>query len=301
MCEQKCHRARPALSFALLVAAVLAGCGSTSPGSSQGQSPRQPTDLQTQGKEIFARPSWELAPANQGTNNATPVVVNGAQQRTTWAILLATFAGSDHAALAAKALGMAREAGLKDAFVEAHKEGTALLVGGFDDPFSDKARDELVRVRLVAAGGEPLFPTATMAAPASRAVNGSIPELDLRSAKRQFGDKVAQYTLQVAVYTRLDNEKASASELAEFRKAAEDAAQALRREGEQAFYYHGPFGSSVTVGLFSTPDERTGQAAALRKKYPENLINGQPTKIAPRRMMKVVQPQRSFIVEVPQD
>lgn len=213
--------------------------------------------------------------------------------------MLTTFTGANQLALANRALAQAREVGLKEAFLEGRKEGTALLFGSFDGPFADKAKEELVRVRLVPAGQEPLFPGAMLVAPATRAVEGSIPALDLRSAKQQFGEKVARYTLQVAVYTRMDDEKSSPSELAEFRKAAEDAAVALRREGEQAFYYHGPFGSSVTVGLFSTPDERSGLAAVLRTKYPQNLINGQPTKVGSPLTIKNAQPQRSFIVEVP--
>ncbi|MEK6701589.1 MAG: hypothetical protein AABZ53_04950 [Planctomycetota bacterium] len=297
-CEQKCERARPALSLALLATFLLAGCGT---GTNQTVRPaaKELTELQATGQQVFARPSWELSPTNQAPGAVGPGAASVGPQRSTWSIVLSTFAGANQEGLASKALAQAREAGLKDAFLEARKDGTALLFGSFDSPVSDKARDELIRVRLVPAGQDPFYPSAMLVAPASRAVEGSIPALDLRGAKQQFGEKVARYTLQVAVYTRMDDEKSSPSELAEFRKAAEDAAVALRREGEQAFYYHGPFGSSVTVGLFSTPDERTGLAAELRKKYPQNLINGQPTKVASPATIKYAQPQRSFIVEVP--
>ena len=56
----------------------------------------------------------------------------------------------------------------------------------------------------------------------------------------------------------------------------------LRREGELAFYCHGPNRSMVTIGIFGIEDFDPQKPAMtsprlveLRKRYPYNLQNGQ--------------------------
>jgi hypothetical protein len=112
-------------------------------------------------------------------------------------------------------------------------------------------------------------------------VQGSIPELDLRSVHKDPMSK-AKYTLQVGVYGRLDTQGTSASDLAEFRRAAEQAAAKLRREGEEAYYFHGPSRSMVLIGAFDETEYDESHPGAgdgprlkeARQKFPYNLVNG---------------------------
>ena len=113
------------------------------------------------------------------------------------------------------------------------------------------------------------------------------------------------------MYTRRDK-AATPKEMAEFRKHAELAVTTLRREGEQAFYYHGPTGSMVTVGLFGQ-DDFDPQAAGVespmlkqvRKRYPYNLLNGQGMKENVKVQLEgggageATRMQPSSLVEVP--
>ena len=102
----------------------------------------------------------------------------------------------------------------------------------------------------------------------------------LVQAKAMFGSE-ALYSLQIAVYGRRDLPNPSEADLAETRKAAEQAAIRLRQEGEQAFYYHGPRMSMVTIGVFGiddfdpqTPSYKSSRLLAAQKRHPYNLYNG---------------------------
>ena len=86
-----------------------------------------------------------------------------------------------------------------------------------------------------------------------------MPDFDLATVKARRGTKKPLYTLQIAVYGRPDNTDATKEDLAQFRKSAEEAVVQLRREGEQAYYYHGPNRSMVTVGIFSEDDAGFGK------------------------------------------
>jgi hypothetical protein len=90
----------------------------------------------------------------------------------------------------------------------------------------------------------------------------------------------------------------------DFRQAAEQAAAALHQQGEQAYYYHGPNRSLVTIGLFTEndfvqqgPQRAYGpQIKQLQQRFPYNLANGltQIQKIDGRTIGE----QPSFIVRV---
>ena len=89
------------------------------------------------------------------------------------------------------------------------------------------------------------------------------------------------YSLQVGVYARTDRSRPSTTELQEFRNASEAAVRQLRGDGVEAYYYHGPNSSSVTVGVWGEDDHKTNstliesaELMAMRAKFPELLING---------------------------
>lgn len=229
-------------------------------------------------------------PAVFGKFGAAPGDATGdpskAPEGATWTIVLATFRGQGHAAAAAAALPKIRAySGLTAAFVETRGQDASLVgLGRFVEPGSSAALAELRRVRAIAgsgtdgAGAKP-FEGAFFAPPAGAAAgaSGARPEYNLTRAREQHG-KGAFVTLQVGVYERTDLGATSAQDLAEIRAAAEQAAAQLRREGEEAYYYHGPRRSMVTIGAFPEEDvtqKRSPAAAALRKRHPYNLLNGQ--------------------------
>jgi hypothetical protein len=147
------------------------------------------------------------------------------------------------------------------------------------------------------------------------ATAATLMQFDLSTVRGRVGDDV-KYTLQVARYGHADRSQPTPEELAGFREAAEQAVLELRREGDEAYFYHGPFGSSVTVGLFTEADyvtqirdERGGitnlpkpyesaTLSALRAKYPHNLVNGKTLQVRRKGSEEMVT-QGSFLVGVP--
>ena len=157
-----------------------------------------------------------------------------------------------------------------------------LVLGRFADPLSDEAVAAQRRVRAIEVNGQKPFMGAVMVRERGPAPgNDRLARFDLRNAKNLHGDD-AFYTLQIGIYTRTDNQRPSRSDLASFRKSAEDAVEALRRAGEPAFFYHGPSSSMITVGLFDeddidltvVPEIESPRLQAVRRRHPHNLLNG---------------------------
>jgi hypothetical protein len=190
--------------------------------------------------------------------------------------------------------------------VQERGRSAVVAVGAFSDPTSPQAEAALKAVRELTIDGKQPFAAAFLAPPGSLANVGRRPELNLLSARQQFGDQ-ARFTLQVGAYGRDDiaDRQPTEAELKDVRKAAEDAAAALRAEGELAFYYHGPRRSMVTIGVFTDADAQSvnspnrAELNALRKRFPNNLYNGQG--IRERVGNSVPRLQRSQLVEIPQE
>ena len=262
-----------------IVASILTGGCAGSPSASDSQRVRE------QGRELFtpaARPADGQA----------------------WAIVLAVISGGDE--LVPRALGQIRAMGLPEAYAERRSDrGTAILYGRYDGPEGRAAQADLARIRdHVVDGGRP-FAHAFLAPP-TVGIGGSTPQYDLRGVWAAFGPD-ALYTLQIGAYGRSDREHPAPDELAEFRRLAEQAVGQLRREGEPAFYFHGPNMSMVTVGVFGPDDHdptnplaESVELADLRLRFPNNLLNGKGvqetvrTTQGPRKIL-----QRSRLVAIP--
>lgn len=228
-----------------------------------------------------------------------------------WSIVLATFSDPNpevEAERARRALWTAQtSAGLIGAFLERRSGGMALAYGRYQDPRSAEAQADLQRVRAITLEGERPFAAAVVAPPPGpdASVAG---EFDLRGVKRRYGDR-ALYTLQVGAYMRADRKPASEPDLAAFARAAEEAARRLRRDGDEAFYYHGPNGSMVTVGLFGQEDvgsSGTGpRVELLRQRHPYNLVNGEAYRVRVRGVPEsdpgAWRLQTSSLVEIPNE
>ena len=288
----------------LCLLALLAGCGTPQPAPVS----TTPAD----GKQVFTRPTWTTSSvgdpprqtgttANPTANPTTDAVGGGAGQasakRTTWSILLgvATGPGADRQAATLAAIAT-REGRMTGTFLEHKGDGFAVLYGEYEEPGSIEAKKDLAAARAVDVGGAKPFEGAIMAAPVVRGAAGTTPEHDLRLAKQLFGAKKAKYTLQVGIYARSDREKPTKEQVAEFRKAAEEAVKVFRAQGEQSFYYHGTERSTVTVGLFATDDDPA--IKALQKRFPNHMINGQTTTNAKAEQQGGVKGQPCIVVEV---
>jgi hypothetical protein len=221
-----------------------------------------------------------------------------------WSIVLFTFSRETDAAKASETLAQVRSSGLPEARLE--ERGPALVIAYGEYPSADSraAKADLERVKAILINGGTPFIGAVLSPPPYEALPGTIPEYDLRNVPMRFG-KDALYTLQVGVYCRVDDQEPTAKELGEFREAAERAVVELRRQGETAFYYHGPRRSSVTVGVFfekdyNVRDPRTQSPVlvALRAKYPYNLANGAGLQRTQRGSERAVM-DPSFIVNIP--
>jgi hypothetical protein len=267
-------------------------------------SPRDDAMIE-EGKKVLSAPGATSGAASPGKG---------------WSVFIAAFRGDDKQAQAEEGLRRVRTlGGLPEAFIEARGEALVVAYGSFAEATSPEARAALERVRTMeiefdGKRGKP-FESAVLVPPEAASA-GTIPEYDLRQARKQ--NAWAIYTLQVAFYGKLDGPPATPQETQEFRKAAEEAAVRLRREGDLAFYYHGQRGSTVTVGLFGADDFVAAQGAgkpeyespalkALRKRYPNNLVNGAGVRQtvstigADGQMRKTAILQPSGLVGVPKD
>lgn len=173
-----------------------------------------------------------------------------------------------------------REGGLPEAYLQKRDKSTLICVGRFADPDQPEAHDALKRVKQIEVSGKRPYIVSYLAPPHATTLQGRLPQYNLLRVHEQFGDSV-QYTLQIAAYGRQDLQKPTEADLAEARKAAEQAVVQLRQDGEQAFYYHGPRLSMVTVGLFDStdydpqlPSARSQRLIAAQKRHPNNLYNG---------------------------
>ncbi len=246
------------------------------------------------------------APGTQPQPTAVPMADD-------WTIVIAAFIGPDKAERATQSLWKAKSlAGLESAFVEERGRAVVLAFGKYAGPDDPRAAADLRRVQTLIIDGQRPFADALLSPPSPDRLAGSIPQFDLRNAKKYYGSS-ALYTLQVGIYGPADDKRPTAQELAECRKTAEQAAAQLRREGELAFYYHGPERSTVTVGIFGTADYDPVNSPGFeslplreaRKRHPLNLLNGkgirERVRGVPANDPKAWRMQPSSLVAVPEE
>lgn len=257
---RRVHEARIRVASAAIAALLAGGCGSAS--KTPARSLNSP-----EARELFGG-----APASDGSPGVP-------RREEAWTILIQAFRGESARADAAALLDSVRSAGgLGEACAEQRGETWIVAVGRYAGPDDRRAAADLERIRSITVGAARPYAAAKLVPPV---VHGATPEYDLRNAKRLHGSW-ATYTLQVGVYSREDGGSPRPQEIAEFRRFAEDAAAKLRSGGEQAFYYHGPFRSMVTIGLFSAdefdattnPPTMSPRIRELRERFPYNLQNG---------------------------
>lgn len=272
---------------------------------------RDERPLRDQTEEVF-RPSPLRSRTSGGANPGAAATNPGpARSDASFSITLASFGGPDRDALAQEALTiMQSRDGMTDAAIERREKVTVIVTGAFSDPNAPEAQAELARVRGLTVNGTQPFALAMLAPTGAAALAGNTPEFDLRHAKETFGRTKAKYTLQIGVYGKAGTGATTPEELKEFRAAAEKAVADLRRDGELAFYYHGPQRSTVTVGVFDdsdydprAPRMESERLRETRRRFPNNLLNGMgirqslPSARDPEERVSAM--QRSLLVPIP--
>lgn len=231
-----------------------------------------------------AQPSQDtLAEEGRALFGAGGTAASGQNPGGSWSIMLVTLSGPEAKSLADQALWKVQNVGgLPEAYIqEQSKDVYSVMYGRYADPMDRAAQADLKRVHQIQVGNERPFASAILMPPDGAASVSRSPH-DLRNARSIYGIERARYTLAIGYYTRDDMKQATPQQMAEYRKAAEQAVAKLRSEGDDAFFYHGPNGSQVTIGIFGPADHdpvnRPGtESAALqnaRKKHPNYLLNG---------------------------
>lgn len=275
--------ARPLVVCLGLSLGLLSGCGGGS-GSKPTPGPN------SEAAKLFPGPASDPA--------------RGVEAGSTWTIAIVGV--KDNKAMATAALEKVQtKAGLRQAYLDQRGNTFVVAYGSYPGPSDPAAQADLKRIRTFEFEGGTPFAGAVLSPPEVSAHAGSIPELDLLSIKND-PLSLAKYTLQVGVYGRVDQQPPSASDLEQFRKAAEDAAVRLRREGDEAYYYHGPTRSMVLIGAFEEGEydrknhglDDSPKLKAAREKFPYNLVNGAGYKETPLGKTEG-KLQASRVVEIP--
>lgn len=227
--------------------------------------------MASEGKQVLAPgPARPAASGGVGGADDGAGEVSGAGG---WSIVLESFQGQTSVQAAnGRLAAAARDSGRNDVSVRVTPRGAAIVAGWWASPSDPGAQAALRAVRTANARGEAPYSQAFLAPPPQGADPGQLPELNLDGARAVFGAR-AVYTLQIAVYEAANRDVA--------KRAAEQAALRLRRDGDLAFYYHGPARSMVTIGVFGDRDLEgpsrvpSPALAAAQQQYPLNLLNGQ--------------------------
>lgn len=216
-----------------------------------------------------------------------------------WAIAVDAFEGPDQQERAEAAVKQfTKETLIKDFWIDTDDGKTIIYLGKFRSPRVKQAQDDLKLLKDLAAAGRLSVERTLLILTPVTGQTTIANEADLRSMAG-----LGSYTLQVGFYEGEGRED-----------AAEAAVRTLREENFDAFYYHGPNYSQITVGIFDEsevalmpvdPGNRENTALEmyysprikqLRERFPHNLANGRElveTHAGHRRV------QPSFIVKIP--
>lgn len=260
--------ALPYIFVLLLIGIAFGGCQ-----AGRGADRRPPAE-QGEGEALFG-----------GSGAGEP----GDPAREDWTIVVYGYRGEERGAAARDALDwISRNTGMTGFRPEERGEATVIAYGRYSDPRSDRALRDLERLKAVEVEGAWPFEDAVITPPAYAGL-GEHPEYDLRRARENFPG--AAYTLQIGFYGvpgRLLSQLPDKDQ-EEIRRTGEQAVVNLRREGELAFYFHGPTGTTVTVGIFAAEDidlarqYESLEVRALRERFPHNLVNGKELRQRIRR------------------
>ena len=233
------------------------------------------------------RSTWDQLHADK----RSPIDDDGSQN-SGCAILLKSFDGPGQDNEAARFIDrLTLTAAMPDLWKSRFKNVTNVYRGRYSDVASPQAQRDLRQSRMIQVDGKRPFEAADLVD-----LSTGKPPAAVITSDNDLRRYPNQYSLQVGCYDEQSGNP---------RVAAERAAATLRAEGEQAFFYHGPFLSLVTVGLFDESDMtlRDGATAysprvkELQRRFPYNLVNGR-TLVEKRSDGTKIRDQPSFLVRV---
>lgn len=195
-----------------------------------------------------------------------------------WAIALGRVTGEGHADRAER-IGerIAGAAGAEDVWTSPDGDGTMIYYGRYDARNDPIARADLRRWRGLHASGKMRLPILMLTPIENRSATG---DSDISQYALENVASQGKYTYQVGMY---DEDYGD-----DFREAAEEAVRVYRDDGWEAYYWHGPVSSIITIGVFSEeardPEKKTPEALrveALAREFPHNLLNGRTIRMTP--------------------
>ncbi|MEZ6189824.1 MAG: hypothetical protein R3C45_00860 [Phycisphaerales bacterium] len=215
------------------------------------------------------RSSWDSLPADpkprQVDNQKNFQDAAGGQG---WAIQITEVLGSDRQDRARELTQRLRsEAQLDNIWIEDIDNVAHIYHGRFANASDKGIRPALEKIQKIELDGERAFEKAQLVPLVGQGRVIADP-FDLR----QFS---GYYSLQIGFY-----DEAAGTD---FRDIAEQAVRTLREEGHEAYYYHGPFRSIITIGVFTydqafvsagNVDTYAPHIRELQKIFPFNLGNG---------------------------
>ena len=228
-------------------------------------------------EERIVYDGWaEFEKSMQG-NTRTQVADSGGLRQTEYArsssygIMMKAFGGPTRAEEASRVIEQLRQkVDIHDLWIKEYGGALQLFYGSYKADGMVEGNVNLERIQNISLDGGKPFEKAH---PFQMSGANQVAQ-DVYDAATYRG----YYTVQIAFYTP-DFGK-------DHREAAEKAVQILRKEGELAFYYHGPISSHVCVGLFTKEDrpmvaqenfmvESDGKRIVdMKRKYPYQLCNG---------------------------
>lgn len=193
-----------------------------------------------------------------------------------WAIILEAVTGPDHERAAAmRRADLARELDRPDLTIRTRADGSAIVMGAYPSATDTRAQADLEWVRAVPRGKSRPFAKAYLVPPAAETITAGEADSawNLAGIRDTRAGADMELTLQIAVFD-------GAGSVAKARADAEAFAVSLRARGEEAFFFHGPSLSVVTIGLFDEREaDNAGNPASraareAKAAHPLNLKNG---------------------------
>lgn len=219
---------------------LLASCGENQPPSTDAISPVTPrsTEIASAPRVVqaSATPVAAVDSANPGratgTESAAPVAPAGAQ----WTLYCRTVRGPLHVEQSSRFKSqLAMNPQLKTWYLVHNEDDSIVCYGYYGDPHDAQAKNDKRRIEaLVDVSGQPIF-TGVCFQPISSPDPEAPPEWNLAKLPARM-----YWSLQIAAFR--DNSLR--------KKAAVEAVRDLRKQGVEAYYFHGRAISSVCVGAW---------------------------------------------------
>ena len=217
----------------------------------------------------IVRSSWDNLPADPKPKDLPEDQTY--QDRTGgqgWTIQLIQYTGTDRHRQALDLVRRLRsETELSNMWIEDLNDTATIYHGRYPTASDASIRVSLKKVQDIQLDGEKPFASSQLV-PLIGEGRAIADPFDLR----QF---IGYYSLQIGYY---DSNYGK-----DFRDAAEQAVRALREDGHEAYYYHGPYRSIITVGIFDynqafvragSVDTYSTTIRELQEVFPYNLSNG---------------------------